>query len=320
MSKVHEHLGKANPVKGLFGIEVEVEGQDLPYNAHGNWKVDGNEGSLRDGGLEYIFKRPLSYAGSIKQLHLLKKYFKDNRSKPVFSQRTSVHVHVNVSDLYFNHMCNFIFLALLFEGNLSHFCGESRKGNPFCITGKFAEGVYEGVSKIFESKKLLQRGDEQIYRYGFINLASITKYGSVEFRGMYGTLDIPVLDEWISMLKKLRELATTFATPLDIISAIKKNGGVLSFARKVLTPSFRYNMERVDLHNSYDMARLTALTVEDWDEPVKDKIPKMTKGNPFINALHGEEVFQVEPVRFDNNWVAVDGADVDGAPEVFIRE
>ena len=59
MAKIYELLKKQAPTKGMFGIEVEVEGFGLPSEDFGHWVVDRNEGSLRDGGLEYVFDGPL---------------------------------------------------------------------------------------------------------------------------------------------------------------------------------------------------------------------------------------------------------------------
>lgn len=280
---MYELLGKKKVVEGLFGIEVEVEGKHLPKEDFSNWELDFNEGSLRDGGLEYLFKKPLDYKEALEEIEVLERYILREGGKPEFSPRTSVHVHVNVTDLTFNQMCNFLFLSFLFENNLAHFCGDLRKGNPFCITGKSAEGVYDALEGVFTEKKVLGKLAEKNYRYGFINLASTSKYGSVEFRGMYGTFDRVVLGKWLSTLEMLKEYSKEreFVSPLSIIEYIKRRGDV-AFLNGMLTPDFRYEGDGKDFTNTYDMLRTVALGVESWED-VKKK--ERGEGNPFFNAL-----------------------------------
>jgi len=300
VAKIYELLRKKQPTKGMFGIEIEVEGNGLPVEEHGHWTVDMNEGSLRDGGVEYVFDGPLDKDAALKEVKGLAEYIKDEGGDPVFSPRTSVHAHVNVSDLEFNHMCNFLFIAFLIEGNLSHYCGDVRKGNPFCITGKNAEGVYDALEVIYRQRKPIQLVNERIYRYGFINLMSLQKYGSVEFRGMYGTLDTEVLGTWMSMLEKIKTLAVQFETPVDLIKHID-DISLKTFMLELLPLEyidFRYEGEMVDAVDAYDILRTITLPIKTW----KDK-EVVVGDNPFFAALEAgmvkvREAELPQPVEF----------------------
>jgi hypothetical protein len=93
-------IGLTKPKTGVYGIEVEVESKtgrmarlDVPVK--GWTRVP--EGSVRNG-LEYISRKPKTKEQRKKDLELLYKHLK---SAPVDweSHRTSIHVHINVSDM-----------------------------------------------------------------------------------------------------------------------------------------------------------------------------------------------------------------------------
>lgn len=183
---------------GLFGVEVEVEGLNLPRAIEGFDVKD--DGSLRGESAEYVFSSSKSFVETLRALNKLSKSF-DN-SKLDMSFRTSVHVHVNVQNLNHNQLCKFLYLAFLFENPLVNFCGPSRVGNRFCLR------VVDSFYKIGELEQIFEKGfqyiqDQGRVKYSAINLHTIAKFGSVEFRSMRGTISYDVLSKWIKMLNAL---------------------------------------------------------------------------------------------------------------------
>ncbi|QDP53359.1 MAG: hypothetical protein Unbinned6805contig1000_21 [Prokaryotic dsDNA virus sp.] len=279
---VYEMLRKTHPVKGMFGIEIEVEGRRLPEVVYGNWEVDMNEGSLRDGGLEYITRTPSNLPAIMEDVAALKKQFLDNSSSPNFSPRTSVHAHVNVTDLTFNQLCNFIFISFLLEGNLSHFCGKVRRGNQFCIPGKNAEGVFDIVENIFTNKSFSEFSVPRNYRYSFINLTSLNKYGSLEFRGMRGTLDKRVIKSWLETLQRFKNTAREYTSPVELISDIKRKG-LKKFCNSLITKGYQFPSQHIDRREAFNILRTLVVLTEDWDEPLTRTV-NTHPDNPFLRG------------------------------------
>ena len=93
MTKLFETLGLLAPRNGDFGIEIEVEGQDLPNHRTKFWDTV-EDGSLRNG-LEYVINGAISHKDVVPALEELQKAFDDEESELSFSFRTSVHVHMN---------------------------------------------------------------------------------------------------------------------------------------------------------------------------------------------------------------------------------
>ena len=221
-------LIKRKPKKGcLFGVEIEMEGLGLTIRVAGFDIV--KEGSLRpvegEQGKEYVFKKPYSFDDSMAYLNLLADQC-EGAELVQFSNRTSVHVHVNVSDLSAEQWFTFLFLWILFEEPLIAFCGEERKGNLFCLSSYEAETLLFTLERCAREGHLRYLNDD--VRYSAVNTAATNKYGSLEFRCMRGTLDINVLSTWLSTLARLREMAIEFDTPAALIEAALNDNGFIN--------------------------------------------------------------------------------------------
>lgn len=219
MKKLYELLNQ-NEVKGMFGVEIECEGVNLPFPPPVRWRGE-NDGSLRGvfphTKCEYVFKAPVSYALAVKNIENLNNSFERNRSVLNFSFRTSTHVHINVQDLTWGEYLAFIYTALLMENVLSRFCGEERENNRFCLRLQDAESFSNNLDRLFggEVGDLFDISNEDL-RYSFINLAATPKYGSLEFRGMRGTTDVEVLKVWLKALHNMKMFAKRVGSPCDV--------------------------------------------------------------------------------------------------------
>lgn len=196
---------KDQEVNGKFGVEVEVEGSGLRIVINDVWRTE-TDGSLRGEfpheKAEYVFVKPLSLIRSIGALSSLQEHLAD--SKLDFSFRTSVHVHLNVQKLTELQTMNIIYLYYLFEDILSDMWGEGRKGNRFCLRLSDCDGIWENLVTLFSTglASVARMGEEAI-RYGALNLYALRKYGSLEFRGMRGTLDGQLLGDWLKVINAL---------------------------------------------------------------------------------------------------------------------
>lgn len=222
---IKDMLGLPNDIKGDVGVEIEVEGEDLVVVADRDWN-SVPDGSLRNG-IEYITKGAVSLQHFPTKLSRLKDKLKD--SKLSFSFRTSVHVHVNCLELTYKQTLNFIYLSTLMDSILVNYCGDSRKANRFCLRLRDAEGMVDNLKGLFA-----RSGDRPVFfrrvlpqnqlRYAAINVESLGKYGTVEFRSMRGTLDQDILIPWVETLVHMREFAKTFESPTAMFNSITEEG------------------------------------------------------------------------------------------------
>lgn len=240
-------------IKGDFGIEIEVEGENLvPTVASSQcpWKTE-DDGSLRgrfpDQRAEYVLNKPIPYGRVKPALEYLEKHLKGSRLD--FSFRTSTHVHVNVLELNEVQLMNFIYTYLLLEEPLVNFCGAQRVNNRFCLRLQDAEGLRDCLVVLFSQglKKIAGNLREDRIRYAALNLAALNKYGSLEFRSMRGTLDVKVLTTWVDALNSIREYAMRMQDPIAIYEEFTRNAPA-DFAQIVLgdtAKEFNYeNFER----------------------------------------------------------------------------
>lgn len=189
--------GKYEELKTFFtnyrnpiGIEVEVEGfrRIVPPDGLTFWRCI-EDGSLKYYGREYVSYpiggRYIDYA--IKELA---DAFEPLKGCLVWSHRTSIHVHVNMSTIKMNQLTAFVALYGLYERIFFFMVNEARRANPYCYPATSVNPLsYVNV--------------EDDNKYCALNLAPLQKYGTVEFRHMHGTDDWRTLRRWIQLIVKL---------------------------------------------------------------------------------------------------------------------
>lgn len=199
--------------QGLLGVEIEVEAEDALPMEVAAWKVE-RDGSLRGAhATEYVLEKPLSLPATMTAIADLRKALEP--VKLTWSFRTSVHVHVNVLNMTKQQLDCFIYSYLLLEEVLVAFCGKHREGNRFCLRVRDAENLVHELSRFIGSKEFTFP-NRDVYRYSSINLDALRKFGSLEFRGMRGTIDRDVLDVWVNALVRLRSFSMKYRTIHEI--------------------------------------------------------------------------------------------------------
>lgn len=189
-------------VGALVGIELEIEGRNLPASAPEQWDVK-RDGSLRNG-LEYVFRGPLGSVATKEALEALGEHLKASGAEPSYSFRTSSHVHVNVSNLEMDVVKTMAALFTLFEDEYINFCSRTRKANRFCLSSKDAEGVIHNLKRFLEAGVVPPRDRG---KYSAMNLCTLEQFGTLEFRTLEGTNDWNRIFTWVRALLALRKAA-----------------------------------------------------------------------------------------------------------------
>lgn len=220
------------PVKGDVGVEIEVEGRNLPDSTP-LWRRD-RDGSLKGeyDNYEYVMRVPSPIEELKNAFQELKTAFEIRRAKVDNTYRAGVHVHVNVQDFTITQLMNYVTLFLIMEECLVDFCEPSRRGNHFCLRAKDAGYFTHLLWKTCEEGDLRMLDNEDI-RYSAMNLNSLFKYGSVEFRALESTQDFDKIETWSNMLFRLKVAATKFENPIKIMEAISGEG-FEGFVREIM--------------------------------------------------------------------------------------
>lgn len=223
--EIRNFTGEASLVlpHDFIGIEIELEGltkiPELPsfsywaLHADNSLRTEGGENPLQ--AIEFVLKFPLcgkDLVNSLKEFHSTVGAMK---KPPITSERTSVHIHLDVRDLSIRELYRLIIIYCVFEKVLFRYCGIDREDNNFCVPFYRAEGhIFENISEI-QRKGLRQftKYLESEYRYAALNLCALLKFGSVEFRHCGGTYDVESIKNWINIIFKLKQYAknTTFS-------------------------------------------------------------------------------------------------------------
>lgn len=118
---------------GLFGIELELEGINLP--AHGidkKWNVHREQNIL---GFEYVTLLPLRMDAVRAEVQALEKHIEQSRGAVRNGYKAGTHIHLNVCGEPFLNIFGIIAVFALIESVMLRMCGPDRDGNHFCISG-----------------------------------------------------------------------------------------------------------------------------------------------------------------------------------------
>lgn len=272
MKSLAEFYGTAVK-RGEIGIEIEVEGSGpLPVINEKTWKSTEDQ-SLRGHSIEYVSSAPIPASIVGTSLDFLKK--KLEKAPVVESFRTSVHFHKNMLKYSPMQIWNAITVYWILEDVLMNYCGPSRINSTFCGRLRDAEGVVDAVQydlSLDYPFKSFKHNDT--IRYSGCNLAALRKFGTIEFRGMRGTLDTDVLKRWIGELNSLVDTAADeFHSPEDVLDQFFESKPDV-FARRFLSANFAQELFDIDkkwkdtIQNGAERVLPIAYT-HDWDRWAK---------------------------------------------------
>lgn len=253
----------------LFGIELECEGKAVNFDGVNNdilvdWEPH-DDGSLRNNhgsSCEWVFKGPAPYKKAVERVGTLFDYFDKRKSKLVTSNRTSTHIHFNMGDKNAYQAVNVFILFTILEDLLDRYCGEDRRGNLFCLSSRHAEEQVRWMEACCFDKFGFNLGNHG--RYCSLNMASLNKFGTVEFRGMRGLDNREDLLAWLSIVHEFCDYACykmkNPVTLVEQISAIRPIGLLREIFSKENVNRLIKDVNEYDLDRSiYDGLRLVQM-------------------------------------------------------------
>jgi hypothetical protein len=235
---VLDHYGITSNKEFLCGCEFEIEDVKDYKNIPTTIDVT-NDSSLRNNGKEFKTPpQPIDLAvETFKQLHSSLKV-----GKQPFSERTSIHVHVNVRELDLVQARQLVLLYALYEPLFFDFVGNIRKNSIFCVPLNYT--YLPSVYKL-DIKGL----KEKWHKYTAFNIIPMGPspdhqgFGTVEFRHLYGTNDAYVFETWLKAIKELYTIIMENPT-FDILTELQGDTVQLAY-KTVPTLAYRLSPETI---------------------------------------------------------------------------
>lgn len=199
-----------NPTLGV-GIEIEVEGVRHGEDELGAWCKPWGISIKGDGSLRVVDGRPayefITKPTAIRHvLPILREFFRKTEfGQTNFSDRTSIHVHADCSQLTWSTLANIALLYTVFEEIIFEFVnnrpgnrdGYSRDTNLYCVPWNQCRDHYNVVQSFLQDpSSVLGRWQ----KYTALNLAPLLRQNTIEFRHMHGTADMDKLKTWLNII------------------------------------------------------------------------------------------------------------------------
>lgn len=192
---IASHVEKVTD-KFIAGVELEIEDiRSLGINMDNiGWSVT-EDGSLRNNGRELI-SGPFSYDKLVSDFKTIHGAMKHSSPSQAFSDRTSIHVHVNCLDLNQEQVKSIVLWYALFEPVFFAMCSPHRANNIHCVPldqTVLCENYRRNIPIMVQKWS----------KYTALNLLPLGKYGTIEFRHMEGHDDSAKFAWWLKTLENL---------------------------------------------------------------------------------------------------------------------
>lgn len=309
-------------VAGEIGCEIEVEGTRLPglfidpdtgkppSDLRYHWRTH-NDASLRannvgDMTAEYVLREPVDRDALGKVFDYFDKHWKTHKATSYNTYRTSVHVHLNVSQWPMRKVYAFITAYMILEEVLVDFADGGtgyRKGNRFCLRAKDAEYIITSLQQAAR-QEFRGRFDRRTLKYGALNIAALSQYGSLEFRALRGTVDTSLIRKWISLLLAVKDFSERFETPNQIVQEFSALGPD-KFLRAVFGPEVAGELgedQREVGDQLFDGMRLAQDVAFSTEWVVGEVVPTKTPPSPRDTVSMEDLVHRAIATRDTGGW------------------
>lgn len=304
----HLPLPCANPDL-IMGLELEVERCDKTMEVYQQelsklWDVktdgslrgrnNGHGGGIVGNAFEFISK-PAELKILIPEL---KEFFgKTKFSDENYSDRCSVHVHTNITNLTVHQVGTLFLTYSVVEDVLFKFVnhykvldprGKYRDTNIYCVPWNQCRYNANMMQKMFSD---VDYTFKQWQKYTALNILPSRTLGTVEWRHLHGTADMEKLELWLNLIGSIFKYSTSvsFEEAMGVIKTLNDNSAYQQYFNNVFgqylpyTPDIAKELEAGVVNAKYSLLSLKDLTVkakkslaerieagQDFDEMVAD--------------------------------------------------
>ncbi len=289
--------------KLVYGVELEIEHADPEWGDVRGWAAT-EDGSLRNSGWEYV-SDPMTLSS---MLHRIKRFFGnasisgDGRH---YSERTSIHVHTNCTDLTLEQLSSILLLYQVTEDLLFDFVGENRAENIFCVPWSQTQITHSVVQNL---KHFLSVINIDRNKYTALNLVRIRDLGTIEWRHMPGHNDQGKIETWLRLIGHYYRVARNndfndIKQRLLNLNTTSQYDWLLDWlfqdlAYVVRSPGYRQKLENGVLNMKYSVLQPAKFS---FKRPVNTGF-QLNTVNPeqyeeILRALDRSEPVSLEPVQ-----------------------
>lgn len=280
----------------FYGVEIEVENCGGDYEYYTNllrpgWEVkeDHSLRASRNGVPWEFITVPLQYNQMVPAIPAF--YELTSFTERNFSDRCSIHVHANVTDYTPDNMGALALYYQTLEDVLFSFVGNYRDSNLYCIPWSQCRMNHDLVTTILAGE--FKDKVRQWQKYTALNILPIRSLGTVEFRQMHGTADIPKILSWLGIINRLMEESKRVTLEQAVeevkkLSTEKQYEGFFSRFMADVMPFNEYHRDLLDngvINAKYSMMNFTGekkpqkIIEASWDLPGEEA--------PILNVNDG---------------------------------
>lgn len=241
----------------MIGFELECEDFERAEAAgqalRPEWKSKG-DGSLRNG-IEWILNGPHS---GTKLRKAILKLFPNEGFRYNMSERTSTHIHINMSDgLVLEQLRAMFALVYLIEPAIFRWADENRKWCSYCCPlsdmapSRLAVLLNDDNNGAIEAAFTGARHEDKYY--GF-NIKSFLTHGTVEFRYFPCTNQRKDAFAWIQFVMEVKKAAVGYDSVATLLAEFDSPRKVEAFIRKHFTVNADNVLPRLDIRETIQRA------------------------------------------------------------------
>lgn len=234
----------------IVGLEIETEGCTLTDEQYATrisklWEVK-TDGSLRGRAYEFISK-----PAEIKILipELADFYVKTGFREENYSDRCSIHVHTNISDMTVTQVAALCLVysvveELLFEFvnhyNVTDPRGKYRDTNIYCVPWSQCRMNHNMVQTMFAD---VNYAFKRWQKYTALNILPARTLGTFEWRHMHGTANMDKLTKWLNLIGSIMDYCkkNEFDAIVKLIKELNDTSAYRQFFGSVLGDYLPYN-------------------------------------------------------------------------------
>jgi len=195
--------------KCMVGVEIELARIE-PLTVNPMYWERKSDGSIREGGWEYVFSQPLFGEDVVNALSNMALASVVYNPEEYTSQNTSTHIHIDARELSAQHIMAMILLYALVEPLIFEAYCPDRKNNIFCLD---MDNAKAGAIMFSSAYNRVMTGDVEaldvvvstLNRYAAMNLDALRRFGSVEFRMFGATTDKHILLKYINICLSIKK-------------------------------------------------------------------------------------------------------------------
>ena len=278
----------------IMGLELEIEGipvdpTDLYVPGMGGEPDNSLRVTPHGQPWEFITK-PATFSIAA---HILSQFFTKAKlsQERNYSERCSVHVHANVQDLEPEQLRSVCLLYQVMERLFYAYAGEDREANIFCVPWAETTMTHNLVDKLTGTTLKALRNWQ---KYTGLNLTPVQTLGTVEFRHLPGTCDLPRILGWMNMIGSLFRTARSYSYDhlkkmLMEVNTTSEYKGLIKFVfgefeHLVDIPHMEELLEDGALNTKYILMSSPVKSKPEWGYPVPPVFDDMQEDRPAAAA------------------------------------